>query len=534
MTDHGQDETTFSTTGGAGSIRYTLGEVSAAGVKLARIAEQMEPLLDRLRSEWQWLGAAAHGTAPYPSLALDSMRLGVWTCMRVQADTATLAQKAIDAAKVYDAAEAHNAALTAQAVRFKALAAGSQTWNCGPLAPLKLLADAFGIWRGAKENGLRDTSEFVLNSGPAYGAGLLGPGISIPYMLTHLQAPSPEDSGVVPAYVLRKTFDWLGLSKPGKLVVRQVPPEQWHAPSPQWRPGQVTLDSAEGLPGLLDPTISGLLRGSKDAYGYPPGSIGVSRVDRPDGTRAWIVHLPGTEDWSTLDSVNPWDLEGDLEGITAAQKEAFAQRQIVIQELMKAALKAAGALPTEDVMITGHSGGGIHAGGAGADPAFLADVNIKMLVIVGAPTKNLHVGPGIEVLDIENENDLITSVDFGPPPDSPDWVTVTTRRPGGDDGAKLFDVVKDGHDLNNYIDDAEQMENSDNPAIQKFRDDVRKFLGQGIPGGPIKVRKFVFQGLDVNDPSSAKMVKSPGKQEVHSQKQGTKKKPVASAGVKEC
>ncbi|MGO4384022.1 hypothetical protein [Specibacter sp. RAF43] len=491
---------TFTTTGGVGSIRYTLEEISAAGVKLGRLAQGLEPLVDRLQGEWSWLGSAPAGPAGYPFAALEAMRAGVWSCMRAQADTAALARKATRAATDYASAEAHNAAAAAQAARLGALGDGLQSWAWGSFAPLRLWGGAMAAWQNARKGGARDAAESILNNAPAYLAGLLGPGIGLSFLLTHLGYPDPANSGMVPAVMVRKAFDWSGLATPGRLDVRRVPPPNWSNQGEQWPRGHALPDPPDGgAPGVVEPTIKGALAGSQDAYGYPPGSIGVDRVDRPDGSRAWLVHLPGTEDWSAVDSANPFDLEGDLEGLTAAHAALFAQQQVVIQDLIKAALADAGALPGQDVLITGHSGGGIHAAAAAANPAFLATVNVRMLVIAGSPAKNLRVGPGIAVLDLENEHDLVTATDFGPPPASPTWVTVTSHRPGAADGADPLTLLKDAHELRNYLHDAAAMEGSDDPAIKGARDALRHFLG-ATAGAPVAVRRFVYQGRDVNDP----------------------------------
>jgi len=512
--------TTLSTTGGVGSIRYTVGEISAAGMALARLAERLEPLVDRLRTEWEWLCAATQGAPAYPQTALDTLRTAVWSCMRAQGDTAQLARKAASAARNYDAAEAHNASVAAKGAGIQALAGGYQTWLWGPLAPVKFWADAWGSWQSAKSHGLRDATENLLNNGAAYGAGLLGPGSGAFYLLTHRGLPDTANAGVGPVNFMRKGFDWAGLTRPGRLAVRAVPAAEWNAAAGPWRPGHAVADQAGGVPGEVDATIKGLLEGSRDAYGYPPGSIGVDRVDRADGSRLWIVNLPGTEVWGEVDSENPWDFEGDLEGMTSAQSQMFAQQQVVIAELMKAALLAAGALASEEVLITGHSGGGIHAAAAAADPAFLAQVNVTMLIIAGAPVKNLHVPPGIKVVALENEHDIATAADYGPAPDSPDWVSVTSHRPGATEGRNPVEIIRDAHDLGNYLNDAQAMEHSDNPAIAGARQGVTEILLPAVPGGAVKVTKFVFQGRDVNDPVPAGAVNRPEKRPTNKQARG--------------
>ncbi|MGA7205628.1 MAG: hypothetical protein WBX27_13460 [Specibacter sp.] len=515
MTDGDGSGTTFTISGGVGSIQYVMGEISEAGVKLARLAQQLAPLVDRLRSEWQWLGGAAQGL-PGSYQALDAMRAAVWSAMHAQGDAADLGAEAANASRNYDDAEARNASLAAQLARMGALGAGFQVWASGPLAPLVFWSEVVAGGHDARRHGLRDAAESGLNNGPAFLAGLLGPGTALAYLLTHLGAPDAANAGVGPALVMRKFLDASGMSRPGHLEMRRVPAVDWDDRAEQWSPGHAVPDPTGGVPGSVDSTISGVLAGSRDAYGYPPGSIGVSLVERPDGSHAWIVNLPGTEDWSVVDSDNNWDLEGDMEAMTAAQAGAFAQRNIIIQDLIKGALRDAGALPTDEVMITGHSGGGIHAAAAAADPAFLAEVNVTMIIIAGAPNKNQHIAPGIDVLDMENTNDIATAADYGPAPASSTWVAVTSHRPGDSNRLNPIKAAGGAHDLDNYLEDAAELDRSNDPAIRGSRDAVNKFLAPAVAGGPVTVKKFVYQGHDVNDPVPARRkLAPPSGKEVH-------------------
>ncbi|WP_150117202.1 hypothetical protein [Arthrobacter sp. ERGS1:01] len=498
--------TTFSVTGGVGSIQYTLEEIADAGARLARLGSELAPMVDRLRAEWSWLCDAGDGAATYPYAATDALRAALYAAMHAQAGTADLAAKASVAARNYARTEAGNSARAAQQARLGALENGFQVWAWGPLAPLKLGLDALGVRGAAGRHGWRDEAESLLNNGPAYLAGLAGPGAGIAYLLSHPGAPDPATAGAAPAVALRKFLDASGMTVPGQLELRRVPTAEWDTTAP-WQPGRAVSAPLGGEPATVEATPAGVLAGSRDAYGYPPGSIGVDRLDRPDGTRAWIVHLPGTESWWPLDGGNPWDVEGDMEGMTAGSKTAFAQKEVLIQQLIKSALADAGEVSGEDVMITGHSGGGIHAAAAAADPAFLADVNVKMIVIAGAPDKNQHVAAGIDVLDLENGNDIVPAADFGPSPATGTWVTATSHRPGnGSEGLKAFG---DAHDLDNYLADARALQTVDDPAIQGSRNAINAFLAPAA-GGVVAVSRFVYQGRDVNNPQSGRTGNKPG------------------------
>lgn len=434
---------------------------------------------------------------------MDAMVLAEWRCGAVSSRIEILAQKANQAAANYAAVEANNAHTAALAARLAALGQGLHTWRAGPLAPVVAGLDLLNWLQVARRQGLRDAMESALNNGGAYVAGTLGPSMVILYLLAQLRRRNTEPAGSVPAFRLRKLFDGAGIVRPGTLSVRPVPAQDWDpAAAGHFQPGHAK--SLDGQPWTVDATFESMLGGSNDAYGYPPGSIGVVRVQRPDGSNAWVVHLPGTEDWSALDSTNPFDMEGNMEGLTAAQQEEFEQQKVLVQELIKESLRSAGAQPGEAVVLTGHSGGGIHAAAAAASPAFLADVNVKMIVIAGSPARNMAVGDGIAVLELENDNDIVTAADFGPPSPHKNWVTVTSHRPPVAGGT--VEVVEQAHSLDNYMEDAAELDGSSDPALQSSQETLRNILGVSAggvaAGSAIAGTKWVYQGRDNNKPQA--------------------------------
>lgn len=501
MSDWRGDGTEFTVAGGLNSISYVLEEITVAGHTVGMLSERMGQLIDTLESEGNWLSRAAVGALPYPYGPLAAVRNAVWIAGRGKEEIANFAHKARRAGENYADVEASNAALIARINRLSALHKGLNTWLLGPLAPLQFIFDAAALSR-QPGMGLRDLTEKMLNDGGAYGAGLLGPGAGVLYLLSQLRRQNLGASGVQPAFMLRKAFDGTGLARPGQVAVRAVPVREWDPTDPYYPPGHASY--ADGVPWKVEASIEGLLAGTSDAYKYPPGSIGVVRIERPDGSNAWIVHLPGTEDWSTIDSKNPFDMEGNLEGLTAAQREAFQQQEVVVQELIKEALRASGALPGDDVLLTGHSGGGIHAAAAAADPAFLAEVNVKMIIIAGSPAKNAAVDKGTSVLDLQNEHDIVTATDFGPPAAAPNWVTATSHRPPSGNGSDLGKVIQEAHAIDNYLKDAATLDQSQDPAVEESREILRTIMGAGGAGAAVAGTKWVYQGRDVNSQPETK------------------------------
>ena len=494
------DGTTFSVTGGVGSISYTLAEIAEAGVRLGRLAQRMEPLVDRLQSEWRWLGEVAQGAPVYPHEPLADMQNAWWSCQHAQADAERLAAKVVQASANYAATEAQAANAAMLAGKIGALQEGQNARNFALVAPWATALTLKRQRERLKNEGLRDYAELLLNNGGAAIAGALGSGASLAYLLAQLRHQDADTAGVRPAFALRKFLDAAAVTRSGNVAFRQVPTQEWDTGAKQWPPGHAIADPSAGEPWEVEASIRGMLAGSQDAYGYPPSSIGVVRIVRPDGRVSWVVHLPGTEDWSAIDSTNIFDMEGNLEGMTAAGKDRFMQRHVLVQEFIKQSLKSAGALPTEDVLLTGHSGGGIHAAAAAADPGFLENVNVRMIVIAGAPAKNADVVDTVSVLALENDADPVPALDYGPPPGSPNRVTVTSHRPPVAESG-LGAAVQGAHSLENYLQDATTLDSSPSPAVQASQQTLRGLLGAGIGTGAgagpmVQGTKFVFQGRD--------------------------------------
>lgn len=504
------DGTVLSYSGGAGSISGTFAEISALAVEMRRIVHLLEPLERQLCAEWTWLGNAAGGAGAYPYASLEAMRDAWFQSSSLHETMVRLAANAGQAGVNYAASEANTANSVANAQRSAALGQGMDAWRWGPLSAVKIALDIRGLQTTEQDRGLRDSLETMLNQSGAYVAGALGPSVTFAYLISQLGNKNAPAAGTLPAFGLRKVVDGLGIAKPGALTVRQVPEQESHPRSGKFYPPGHAV-SAPGVPWSEGSSFAAMLGGSNDAYSYPPGSIGVVRVDKPDGDRAWVVHLPGTEDWGTFDSSNPFDMEGNMEAMTAANHEKFTQQGVLVQELIKESLTASGALPGEDVVLTGHSGGGIHAAAAAADPDFLAEVNVQMIVIAGAPARNAGVGEGVSVVALENDNDVVTALDFGPPMPAPNWVTATSHRPPSGDAAGLVDVLAQAHSLDNYIDDALLLDQSGDPAVVASAEKLRTILGVGAAGGVIAGSKWVYQGRDGADPGKGKPAPSEAK-----------------------
>ena len=167
------------------------------------------------------------------------------------------------------------------------------------------------------------------------------------------------------------------------------------------------------------PTLTGvgMLDGDDDA-GVPTGTLAVQRVVHDDGRVTWTVVIPGTQEY--VSTTQPFDGLTDLD----LMAHEAADLSVAIED----ALDQAGAGSREPVVLVGHSLGGIVAMQLASSPDFRERHPVGAVVTAGSPTASFAVPAGIPVLNIENDEELISNLDGLSGlenPRSADRVTVT-------------------------------------------------------------------------------------------------------------
>ncbi|WP_209370259.1 hypothetical protein [Brevibacterium renqingii] len=152
-------------------------------------------------------------------------------------------------------------------------------------------------------------------------------------------------------------------------------------------------------------------------HGADSGQVRIEEIVGADGTTRYIVYVPATTDWSATSGDNTTDMTTNVQGM--------AGNDTVMREMVRQAVADAGIGADAEVMLVGYSQGGITAGSLAADPAFLADVNVTALMTVGAPISDFPIGPGVDVLSVEHEQDLVPDLDGNENPATANWSTVT-------------------------------------------------------------------------------------------------------------
>ncbi|MGV8978236.1 MAG: hypothetical protein ACOH17_09345 [Cellulomonas sp.] len=186
------------------------------------------------------------------------------------------------------------------------------------------------------------------------------------------------------------------------------------------------LGSTRTLTGTDVPGSDGdAMRSVRDGY-LTPGAVAVTRLDHPDGTRSWLVAVPGTEAGS-VGGANPLDMQSNLE-LLGGQSSAAS-------ELTVAAMEQAGIAPGEPVLLAGHSQGGMTAMALAASVVVTSRFAITHVLTAGSPVAGMSAQPGVQVLNVEHTTDVIPALDGSANPDTPDRTTVRRDLSVADDPA---------------------------------------------------------------------------------------------------
>jgi hypothetical protein len=171
-------------------------------------------------------------------------------------------------------------------------------------------------------------------------------------------------------------------------------------------------ESMQGLLGNLE-QVAGLSQGPDSPQN---GTIVIQTVTSPTGEQGYIVYVPGTDDMTTT----PWTADDDVRdmGNNLALAGGLPDDYT---EGITAAMAQHGIGPDDPVMIVGHSQGGMAAVAIAAQ----GDHHVTHVVTAGSPTAQVGGYPsGTQVLSIEQQGDIVPTLDGQPNPDLPNQTTV--------------------------------------------------------------------------------------------------------------
>lgn len=184
------------------------------------------------------------------------------------------------------------------------------------------------------------------------------------------------------------------------------------------QPGQVNLaPGAYGAETFLDDVFGEQGRLSKASQ--QETQVQVVRVPQADGSSAWIVQIPGTQEMAALKhGENLSDMVSNVHNIegNATGPPTLLEKQVL------AAMDQAGIGRDEPVMMTGHSQGGIVAASLAARQP--EEFHITSVVTGGSPIGRFDMPDNVSVMSLEHEQDVIPRLDGADNGDVAQWVTV--------------------------------------------------------------------------------------------------------------
>jgi pimeloyl-ACP methyl ester carboxylesterase len=216
--------------------------------------------------------------------------------------------------------------------------------------------------------------------------------------------------------------------------------------------GRDTRGVAGQPPRRLTDVVRDLEQRNDDSH---HGAIDVRILTLPDGSRRAIVDITGTKSWSITAT-------DDITSLTTNGRALVGDRTAYEQGVL-AAMHEAGVQPGDDVMLVGHSEGGLVAVNTARDAARSGEFNVTHVITAGAPV-GLTVGqlPGkVRVLALENAKDVVPHLDGVANPDKPNVTTASSSHGNG--------TVGDDHGLKSaYVPEAADVQASDDKSIRDF------------------------------------------------------------------
>lgn len=213
-------------------------------------------------------------------------------------------------------------------------------------------------------------------------------------------------------------------------------------------------------PRRLTDVLAELARRSDDPR---HGAIDVRTLRMADGRRRVIVDITGTKSWDPLPT-------GDVTSLTTNGR-ALVGRRTAYEGGVLAAMRRAGVRPTDDVLLVGHSEGGMVAVTTARDACASGEFHITHVITAGAPIGRTvgELPRRVQVLALENSADVVPHLDGRANPDRVNVVTATSRHGDGT-------VVGDHSVARSYVPLAADVEASTNRSVRDFLNSVQGYL----------------------------------------------------------
>lgn len=215
-----------------------------------------------------------------------------------------------------------------------------------------------------------------------------------------------------------------------------------------------------------------------------PGHIEVQSVRGSDGQLRYVVYIPGTQEWLPGTN-NPADIMSDIE---VGGWHDDTPLSIAVER----AIAASGVPDGAQLVLAGHSLGGLTAVQMSRDADFTSRYQVAGVFTAGAGTDNTAPPSGVQFQALRHVNDAISLLGYSEP--------ILTSRPGqqehwsfGPGGLNLIE----NHNMPGYQDDAQRLQ--DAGAFTATENALSGFFGPGSTvekSEGFEARKLPFLGDD--------------------------------------
>ncbi|WP_420113587.1 hypothetical protein [Pseudactinotalea sp.] len=411
--------------GSSADLEVSTWDVRMCATRLRSIARRTREAAHNIRI----LLTAVSGTAPLTSSGSGAVAEG----MLVVADGDRRADQIDDlAARLVRAADGYESAEAANEARIWRLT--RPAWN--PLNPLSWVHIGTAVqaaWMDAWQHGQVVPTR--------HGIGMVLE--ESLWAVTGIDRPIPDASRALAGLISGVVSH--------RVSVAQVNPPGSTAPGPG---DEVSEHEAIGdLEGVVE-AIGGLY---PDHGEVEPGTVRIDQVTAPDGEVSWLVLVPGTQ--GDLVGGQPFDWAGNPGAMVG---EATGATAMVVQ-----AMRMAGIQPGQQVVVAGHSQGGMVA--LNAANAVAGELDVSGVLTLGAPVGLLDAPEGTEVLSLEHVEDLVPGFDNAANPVGENWTTVErTLTSSIDADLSSSSTPRDTHDTPTYADTARLVDASDEGAVLDY------------------------------------------------------------------
>ena len=468
--------------GGVGPSYADLDELRGAARALVVAAERLDDAAERVVAAGRAAGAGAPGSPATARAVEDAFAplLRGSTSLAAGAErTRELARALLAVADLYGRAEDRAGRL------MRVLLSGIGTAAAGEpalavvgalmLAQVAVLAGALAVgWRLLRGERIPTVTEVVLAL-PAQELVSLAGGF--------IRGAAPGWQGATPVPV------------PGaaRTLMMGAAASSIAVPSLRRQPLEVTARLGATTGGPAPATVAELLSDVGSHYpaaGGAPGTVGIERLDHPDGARTWVVAIPGMQTGAFGWGSNPMDNATNVRLMAGAANDGMA--------LVARALEQAGARPGEPLLLAGHSQGGMVAMALAGDPAFRARYRVAAVLTAGSPVATMSALPGVAVLHLENDQDLVPAVDGEAPPARGNRTTAVRDLGASSDPADRIAARDPGaaHDIDTYVRTARAVSAAGAPSVRAW--EARAAEVTGGPGVAAVKMEFTGTRLGLN------------------------------------